>query len=150
MVVQNIEVVTAGFASIYLLCYFSEVIDGHMQAIAEVIYTDSGWFDQSPKLRRHLLMIMRASQQPKFLSAFGLMVMTCSMENFTNVSDRAASISRLEDLNGCSSFSFSVSECCLNLLGGSSVSNSVRRAWVLKEIHKCTDDPLNFRTESVI
>ena len=87
MVAQNIQAALLGLVSIYLPCYFSDVINEQLQAIAEVIYSDSDWLEHPPELRRHLLMIMRTSQQPVFFSAFGLRVLTCSMENFTTVSD---------------------------------------------------------------
>ena len=86
MLLQNVVLYATFLVVFFVYCHFGETVSGSLAKISTTVYVESGWYNLSPRTRRHLIMIMKASQQPFHFSAFGVRVTTCSMENFSKAS----------------------------------------------------------------
>ena len=92
MMVQNVLAIGGVIPELFVYCYFGEMISISLTGVSDVVFTESGWYNCPPRLRGHLVMIIRESQKPCELKGFGLSILKCRMETFSMIIRTAISI----------------------------------------------------------
>ena len=70
---------------LFLYCAVGETIPSENDRLREAIYSLTEWHIYSPQLRRSLVMIIRQTEGPLYMRAFGFSAWECSLQNYLNV-----------------------------------------------------------------
>lgn len=67
----------------FILCYFSTFTTNRLTSLGFIAY-DSNWHEYPPKLRNHMILIIKRSQKPALFSGFRIIHST--LDTFAQVS----------------------------------------------------------------
>lgn len=67
-----------------LYCYFGSIATERIASIADIVYA-ANWYDYTPELRKHIILIVARSQEPVYFTGLGLI--HCTVETFGKVSE---------------------------------------------------------------
>lgn len=89
MNVYLFQTIAASLAAIVQIAYFSffgDMVMTNLLKVSLTVYMETDWYNYPPDVRRQFIVIMLRSQKIFIFKGFGLDVVRCSRENFTNVS----------------------------------------------------------------
>lgn len=84
---QTIAASLAATLQITYFSFFGDLVMSNLLNVSFTAYMETDWYNYPPEVRRQFVLIMIRSQKILVFKGFGLDVIRCSRENFTNVSD---------------------------------------------------------------
>lgn len=77
--------------ALFAFCYLGQILHSNLIDLPDAIY-QSNWYRHTRCFQRFILLMLMLSQQPFYISAFG--IMRCNLENFVGVSIYADAVFR--------------------------------------------------------